>query len=231
MRWSPISARARGRAVGLVIIGDSAIDYRHAVTHYTPLNLADEETSPASSSWPSKRTGKARGSARAPARRHDGYGKRSSAQGVRLSPVPSPGIPGSRHEKDAVDIDRRIMDGLTRQYCESAERLMRAGSTRCSSTAGTAGLLSQFLSAEVNTRTDEYGGCLENRMSLPPGGFESLHDTVGHKMAVDMRVSVGRSALAPYGGGFTEWSNLSGPLPVHNKREHLREHLPHHETS
>ena len=36
--------RARAKTgAGLITIGDSAIDYKYAVTHYTPLNLGSEE--------------------------------------------------------------------------------------------------------------------------------------------------------------------------------------------
>jgi 2,4-dienoyl-CoA reductase-like NADH-dependent reductase (Old Yellow Enzyme family) len=39
---SPTSAREQNRR-RMIIIGDSAIDYDYAVTHYTPLDLGNEE--------------------------------------------------------------------------------------------------------------------------------------------------------------------------------------------
>jgi dimethylamine/trimethylamine dehydrogenase len=50
-------------------------------------------------------------------------------------------------------------------------------------------LLSQFLSAETNTRTDEYGGSLENRVRLIRELIEDTKDAVGDRCAVAVRFS------------------------------------------
>ncbi|MDH3466811.1 MAG: FAD-dependent oxidoreductase [Gammaproteobacteria bacterium] len=56
-------------------------------------------------------------------------------------------------------------------------------------------LLSNFLSARTNTRTDEYGGCLENRARLVRELIEDTKDAVGDKCAVAVRFA------ADAGGG------------------------------
>ena len=50
-------------------------------------------------------------------------------------------------------------------------------------------LLSHFLSAKTNTRTDEYGGSLENRIRLVRELIEETKDAVGDKCAVAVRFS------------------------------------------
>ncbi|KAM0722110.1 hypothetical protein Q7P37_001551 [Cladosporium fusiforme] len=50
-------------------------------------------------------------------------------------------------------------------------------------------LLSSFLSPSANTRTDDYGGSLENRMRLPLEVARLTRDTVGNEMPVFLRVS------------------------------------------
>ncbi len=50
-------------------------------------------------------------------------------------------------------------------------------------------LLSHFLSAETNTRSDEYGGSLENRVRLVRELIEETKDAVGDKCAVAVRFS------------------------------------------
>ena len=52
-------------------------------------------------------------------------------------------------------------------------------------------LLSHFLSAETNTRTDEYGGSLENRTRLLRELIEDTKEAVGDRCAVAVRYSVG----------------------------------------
>jgi dimethylamine/trimethylamine dehydrogenase len=52
-------------------------------------------------------------------------------------------------------------------------------------------LLSHFLSADTNTRSDEYGGSMENRTRLLRELVEDTKDAVGDRCAVAVRYSVG----------------------------------------
>jgi dimethylamine/trimethylamine dehydrogenase len=60
-------------------------------------------------------------------------------------------------------------------------------------------LLSQFLSPESNTRSDEYGGDLQNRMRLMREIIEDTKEAVGDTMAVAVRFSA--ETNAPTSGG------------------------------
>ncbi len=190
-------SRARTGA-GLVIIGDSAIDYKHAVTHYTPLNLASEENLAGFKLIADEvhRYGAKIGVEM----QHGGMFTNEAAlsTGRRISPVPSPGVPGTRSEKDAIVMDRALMEEVIWQYGDSADRLMRAGFDYLLVHCGHTWLLSQFLNKRINTRDDEYGGpLLENRMRFPLEVLREIHRRVGHKMAIDIRVSTG-GELSPY---------------------------------
>ena len=50
-------------------------------------------------------------------------------------------------------------------------------------------LLSNFLSAKTNQRSDEYGGSLENRVRLVRELIEDTKEAVGDKCAVAVRFS------------------------------------------
>ena len=184
-----IGARARTGA-GMILIGDSSVDYNYAVTHYTPLDLGNEENLAGLTllAEEAHRYGAKLGVElqHGGALSHEAINR----SGVRLAPWPSPGG-NFRNKKDAIIIDRKIMDEIVASYVGASDRLMRAGFDEVLVHCGHGWLITQFLNARMNKRTDEYGGSLENRMRFPLEVLKAVHDKVGHKMSVDMRVSVG----------------------------------------
>jgi 2,4-dienoyl-CoA reductase-like NADH-dependent reductase (Old Yellow Enzyme family) len=56
-------------------------------------------------------------------------------------------------------------------------------------------LICQFLSADLNTRTDQYGGSLENRSRLLTEIVRRVRDAVGDDMAIGVRLSAERFGL------------------------------------
>jgi dimethylamine/trimethylamine dehydrogenase len=73
-------------------------------------------------------------------------------------------------------------------------------------------LLSQFLSPSANTRSDEYGGSLENRVRLVREVIEDTKEAVGDRCAVAVRFA------ADEGGG-------EDGAPVHGERREMLEML------
>ena len=71
-------------------------------------------------------------------------------------------------------------------------------------------LLDNFLNPKLNTRSDEYGGSLENRMRLVREIIEETKDAVGDKCAVAVRFSIDD------GGG-------ADGFPVHGERMEMFE--------
>ncbi len=80
-------------------------------------------------------------------------------------------------------------------------------------------LLSQFMSATLNTRSDEYGGSVENRVRLVREIIEDTKDAVGDTMAVAVRFSAevngerGMGDGNPMPGETREMFEILGELP------------------
>ncbi|MDR2610200.1 MAG: NAD(P)/FAD-dependent oxidoreductase [Clostridiales Family XIII bacterium] len=60
-------------------------------------------------------------------------------------------------------------------------------------------MLSQWLSPLINTRTDEWGGSLENRMRLPLAIIENIRKKCGHHFPIEFRMSVTEANEGGYG--------------------------------
>lgn len=193
-----MGARAK-TGVGLVYVGDSDLDHKHGLTHYMPLDLSYEGNTGGFTDLADEvhRYGAKIGIEV----NHGGdyaYDAINSS-GRRLAVSVNPDIPPRYPQhRDPIIIDRAIMDELVASYVGAADRLMRAGFDALMLHCGHGWLLSQFLSKRANRRTDEYGGSLENRMRFPLEVLKAVHEKVGGRMAVDVRVSTGGD-LSPWG--------------------------------
>jgi 2,4-dienoyl-CoA reductase-like NADH-dependent reductase (Old Yellow Enzyme family)/thioredoxin reductase len=69
---------------------------------------------------------------------------------------------------DMVEVcSRERIHELSRHYADAAVRARKAGFDLVEINGCHGFIVTQFLSARINRRTDEYGGCLENRMRFP----------------------------------------------------------------
>ncbi|KMK64911.1 FAD-dependent oxidoreductase [Puniceibacterium sp. IMCC21224] len=75
-------------------------------------------------------------------------------------------------------------------YVRTAELAVAAGFEGIEVHLGHGHLLHQFLSPAANTRDDEYGGSLENRMRFPLEVLRAVVNAVGVRLAVGVRTSV-----------------------------------------
>ena len=96
----------------------------------------------------------------------------------------SKGIPYQARAMDKADIRE-----LRRWHRNAALRARDAGFDIVYVYATHHYLLSHFLSSKTNTRTDEYGGSLENRVRLVRELIEETKDAVGDRCAVAVRFS------------------------------------------
>ncbi len=80
---------------------------------------------------------------------------------------------------------REVIDA----FAASARRAERLGLDLIEIHAAHGYLLHQFLSPLSNTRTDAYGGSLENRMRLTLQVFDAVRSAVSDSMAVGIRIS------------------------------------------
>jgi 2,4-dienoyl-CoA reductase-like NADH-dependent reductase (Old Yellow Enzyme family)/thioredoxin reductase len=78
-----------------------------------------------------------------------------------------------------------VVDG----YAAGASRLKRAGLDGVEIVASHGYLPAQFLNPEVNQRTDEYGGDLDNRLRFLREIIAAVRDAVGPEIAIGLRLS------------------------------------------
>ena len=98
---------------------------------------------------------------------------------------------------DCVRYDGVPVKGLThgqiadivRSYGETAALAKRAGFQMVTVHGGHGWLINQFFSPYFNKRTDEYGGCIENRVRLAREVLTSIRDAVGKNFPIEIRIS------------------------------------------
>jgi 2,4-dienoyl-CoA reductase-like NADH-dependent reductase (Old Yellow Enzyme family)/thioredoxin reductase len=86
-------------------------------------------------------------------------------------------------------MDQSDLEHIAQAYADAAEYWYHAGFDTILLHAAHGWIFSQFLSPITNTRTDEYGGSLENRMRFPLMILKSVRDRVGPKRVVMLRLS------------------------------------------
>ncbi len=110
--------------------------------------------------------------------------KRIGMQTVSASDVPSkPGgsVPRPLTKEEILEI--------VKKYGEAAKRAQAAGFDAVEVHAGHGYLISQFLSPSMNKRTDEFGGCPENRARFAKMVMEEVRKQVGSFFPIFCRIS------------------------------------------
>jgi anthraniloyl-CoA monooxygenase len=103
-----------------------------------------------------------------------------------ISASPLPYFPHSvvPREMTRADMDRVIAD-----YVAATERAERAGFDMVELHAAHGYLIASFISPLTNTRTDEYGGSLENRMRFPLEVFRAMRAAWPDEKPMSVRIS------------------------------------------
>jgi 2,4-dienoyl-CoA reductase-like NADH-dependent reductase (Old Yellow Enzyme family)/NADPH-dependent 2,4-dienoyl-CoA reductase/sulfur reductase-like enzyme len=86
-------------------------------------------------------------------------------------------------------MDEAMMEEIAEAFADATYTVKRCGFDMAMIHAGHGWLLSQFLSPLYNTRTDQYGGSIENRMKFPLMVLKRVREKVGKGFTLDMRVS------------------------------------------
>ena len=81
------------------------------------------------------------------------------------------------------------MEEVADAFASAAAYMADAGFDAVHIHGGHGWLFAQFISPFMNTRTDEYGGSLENRMRFPLMCLERIRERVGNRILVTMRMS------------------------------------------
>lgn len=104
------------------------------------------------------------------------------------------------HGKKYPMLTRPVMERIAGTYADAAEAALDCGFDMILIHGGHGLVLSQMLSPKYNTRTDEFGGSLENRAKFAIMILDAIRQRVGRRLLIEYRVS--GSELTP--GGFTE---------------------------
>ena len=115
-------------------------------------------------------------------------GTRSANLGTRLVPMDVASLPNSvGHPFQSRAMDKTDIRTLRRWHRKAALRARDAGFDIVYVYATHDYLLANFLDASVNTRSDEYGGSMENRTRLMRELIEETKEAVGDRCAVAVR--------------------------------------------
>lgn len=115
---------------------------------------------------------------------------RRANRDVTWLPVYAPSdIPEDVHQDMPHVIQPEDIDWLVDAYAQAALRLKRGGFDGAEISAAHGHLIDQFWSPISNTRTDEYGGSLENRMRFGMKVIDAVRDAVGDDFIVGLRMT------------------------------------------
>ena len=96
-------------------------------------------------------------------------------------------------------LTRPVMEDIAKTYADAAEGALKCGFDGIMIHGGHGLVISQILSPKYNTRTDEFGGSLENRAKFPIMLLDAIRGRVGRQLLIEYRIS--GSELTE--GGFT----------------------------
>ena len=110
-------------------------------------------------------------------------------------------IPWSKGNATPREMNRDDMDAVRDQFVAAAEMAERAGFDMIELHAAHGYLVSSFISPVSNTRGDEYGGSLENRMRYPLEVFNAMRAVWPEAKPMSVRISandwVGDDGVTP----------------------------------
>ncbi len=132
---------------------------------------------------------------------HGGNAARISyAQGHKIyGPVESDtaGLRGERIHAHEMTPD--IMKRTIRKHADAAAFAKQCGFGMITLHGGHGWLMHQFMSPTINTRTDKYGGCFENRIRFPLEIIDAVREAVGPGFPIEIRISGSECYEGGYG--------------------------------
>lgn len=178
--------RARGGA-GLIITEITRVNETHGVGEYSQLSLAKDEVIPSFQKLADsvhQYGTKIFAQLHHPGRETHLVLNPSVQELVSSSPFPSVIAPEPTRALTVEEIH-----GLVNDFVSAAKRAQKAGLDGIEVHAGHGYLITQFLSANDNFRTDEYGGSLENRMRFLLEIIGAIREACGKDFPISVRLS------------------------------------------
>lgn len=186
--------KAKGGAA-LVTVGDTPVDFEHAPSNPRSFNLSYESLPFISEIAMAIHAHGAKASLEL---NHGGAVNPVEAMGGR-NPI---GPVAFVREDDGVQVeamDEAMMNTVADHFADKAELLQIAGFDMCTIHSAHGWLLHQFLSPRTNTRTDKYGGSLENRARFPLMVIDRVRQRVGSRFLIEVRISGAECVEGGYG--------------------------------
>ncbi len=97
--------------------------------------------------------------------------------------------PNERFHVMPAPMSRELIASVVSGFGDGAIRMKKAGMDGVEVLAGFGYLATQFLNPLVNTRTDEYGGSLDNRLRFMREVFADIRAKIGEEMVIGVRIS------------------------------------------
>lgn len=119
---------------------------------------------------------------------HAGASAMSSRIG--MQPVSASTLPSKPGGESPRPLSREELESIAKDYGAAARRAVNAGFDMVEIHAGHSYLISQFLSPTMNDRTDEFGGCAENRARFCRMVIDEVRKAVGPMVPISLRLSV-----------------------------------------
>lgn len=119
---------------------------------------------------------------------HAGASAMSSRIG--MQPVSASNLPSKPGGEIPRPLTKDELVSIAKDYGAAARRAVNAGFDMVEIHAGHSYLISQFLSPTMNDRTDEFGGCAENRARFCRMVIDEVRAAVGPRVPISLRLSV-----------------------------------------
>ena len=176
--------KAKGGAA-VVTVGDTPVDHEHAPSNPRSFNLSYEALPFISELAMAI---KSHGALASLELNHGGLYNPPEAMGGR-NPIGPVSFVRSWDGVEVIGMDEAMMNTVADHFADAAELLKIAGFDMCLLHGGHGWLLDQFISPLFNTRTDEYGGSLENRAKFPLMVIDRVRERVGDDFLIEYRMS------------------------------------------
>ena len=108
---------------------------------------------------------------------------------IGMQPVSASNLPNKKGGAAPRKLSEEEIESIADDYAAAAKRAQIIGFDMIEIHAGHSYLISQFLSPLTNDRTDEYGGCPENRARFAKLVMEKVRQAVGPRYPIILRIS------------------------------------------
>ncbi len=108
---------------------------------------------------------------------------------ISMQPVSASNLPNKKGGAAPRKLSVEEIESIADDYAAAAKRAQIIGFDMIEIHAGHSYLISQFLSPLTNDRTDEYGGCPENRARFAKLVMEKVRQAVGPRYPIILRIS------------------------------------------